>query len=173
MSGESHGTGGVRRRSLTNDLFWEPHASPRSVWPLVAAYPVLILTIYRRSRPLLVAVLVSVVTNLLAVSPPETDDAWATRVVLGERIWLERGLTSSPRDLGLIGVGAAVHLCAVRAAARRQPARTVVGTAASMALMFLFFGRMVRLYEEHASAVSGGGLPDSETRSADLVERSE
>ncbi|MFC6940083.1 DUF6653 family protein [Salinirubellus sp. GCM10025818] len=173
MADEPDGTGSARSGTLASEIFWEPHASPRSVWPLVAAYPVLILAVYRRSRPLLVGVLVSVVTNLLVVSPPETDDAWATRVVLGERVWLERVLTSSPRDLGLIGVGAAVHLYAVRAAVRRQPVRTAVGTAASMALMFLFFGRMVRLYEEHASAVPGGGLPGSETRSADLVESSE
>lgn len=168
MTRDGDGLGG-----FVETAFWEPHASPASVWGLIATYPLVVLAVYRRSWPLFVATICSVVLNLRIPSPPEDDTAWATRVVLGERIWLERGLTSSPRDLGLIGVGAAVHLCAVRAAARRQPARTVVGTAASMALMFLFFGRMVRLYEEHASAVSGGGLPDSETRSADLVERSE
>ena len=146
-------------RSLANERFWEPHSSPRSVWPLVAAYPVLILAVYRRSRLLLVGTLLSVATNLLLVSPPETDDAWATRVVLGERVWLERGLASSPHDLGLTAVGGVVHLWTFRAAVRRQPVHTAVGTVVSMALMFLFFDRMARLYGAHASAVPCGGLP--------------
>jgi hypothetical protein len=156
MTNGSGEADGERPRSRANDVFWEPHSSPRSVWPLVAAYPVLILAIYRRSGVLLVGTLLSVAANLLLVSPPETDDAWATRVVLGERVWIERGLASSPRDLGLTAIGAVVNLYTLRAAVRRQAVRTGLGTAASVALMFLFFGRMTRLYDEDASAGRNG-----------------
>jgi len=157
MTNGSRGGDGDRTRSRANEVFWKPHSSPRSVWPLVAAYPVLILAIYRRSRLLLVGTLLSVAANLLVVSPPETDDAWATRVVLGERVWLERGLASSPRDLGVTAVGAVVNLYTLRAAVRRQPVRTGLGVVASMALTFLFFDRMVRLYEAHADGRAESG----------------
>jgi drug/metabolite transporter (DMT)-like permease len=159
MSDDLQAPGRTGTGTLVEDRFWEPHASPWSVWPLVAAYPTLILAVYRRDRALLAGTLLAVVLNLLLVSPPETDEAWATRVVLGERVWLERGLHSSPPDLGLVAVGAAVHLYAVRAAVARRPVRTLVGTAASMALMLLFFGRMVRLYETREDAGSDGNGP--------------
>ena len=138
--------------SLVEDRFWRPHASPWSVRAFVTAYPVLVLALYRRDRRLFAGTLLAAVTSLLVVSPPEDDDAWATRVVLGERVWLERGLGSSPRDLGLMALGAVAHLHTVRAALSRHPIRTAVGTVVSMALMALFFDRMVRLYEEHADA---------------------
>ena len=156
MASESGEADGDRPRSRTNEMFWEPHSSPRSVWPLVAAYPVLILAVYRRSGVLLLGTLLSVAANLLLVSPPRSDDAWSTRVVLGERLWLEQDLRSSPGDVGLVAVGRAVHLYAIRAALRRRPIRTAVGTAASMALMFLFFDRMARLYEHQPAPGSDG-----------------
>jgi hypothetical protein len=133
--------------SLAERLFWDRHANPQSVRWFVALYPVLVLAVYRRSPRLLASVLGAVVLNLLVSPPPETDEAWATRVVLGERVWLERGLLSSKRDLGLLCSGAAVQLYTFRAAAKRQRARTVASTVASLVLMGLFFDRMAGLYD--------------------------
>ncbi|MDS0283205.1 DUF6653 family protein [Haloarcula onubensis] len=137
-------------------LFWERHASPRSVWLLVATYPVVVLAVYRRSRGLAAAVVVSVLLSL-RVSPPATDDAWATRVVRGEQVWLDRGLGSEPWTLALLALGALVQFATFRAASRRRGRRTAVGTAASVGLMGLFFDRMARLYEGHASGDGGAG----------------
>lgn len=130
-----------------DEVLWSRHSNPASVWWFVATYPALILSIYRRSRRLGGGVLLSLAANLLLVSPPETDDAWATRVVLGERVWLERGLRSSTGDLLFTAASGLVNLYAVRAALRRRPVGTAIGTAVSMALMLLFFDRMARLYE--------------------------
>lgn len=101
---------GPTNEGLAERVFWRRHASPASVWWFVSLYPALILAIYRRSRRLGAAILLSLVVNLLVVAPPETDDAWATRVILGERVWLERGLLSSPGDLAVAAVGGAVNL---------------------------------------------------------------
>jgi hypothetical protein len=144
VTGEGPGAGGI-----VETAFWEPHASPESVWGLVATYPLVILAVYRRSGPLLAAVGCSVVANLRVASPPDDDAAWATRVVLGERVWLERGVLSHRGALGVAGVGAAVNLYTLRAALARRPGRTAVGTVASMLLMLVFFDRMVRLYEAY------------------------
>jgi hypothetical protein len=145
--------------AAVDGLFWRPHANPRSVWGLVATYPVFVLAVYRRSRPLLAATLLSVLASLATVSPPETDEAWATRVVLGERVWLERGVTAETGALSLTAAGAAVNLYTLRAAATRRPGRTAVGTVASMALTLLFFDRMVGLYDAYGGTEPDGAAP--------------
>lgn len=142
--------------ALIQDVFWNPHASPNSVWTFVALYPVLVLAIYRRSRSLLGVALLSVIVNLRVVSPPASDEAWATRVVLGEQVWLERGLRSQKSAVGLTTVGAMAHLFTLKAAMNQEPVRTAVGTVTSMVLMLLFFHRMVQLYNTVASAERDG-----------------
>ena len=134
------------RGTVTERLFWERHASPRSVWLLVATYPLVVLAVYRRSRGLAATVVLSVLVSL-RVSPPATDEAWATRVVRGERVWLDRGQRSEPGTLALLALGAFVQFATFGAAARRHGRPAAVGTAASMGLMGLFFDRMARLYE--------------------------
>ncbi|WP_331236445.1 DUF6653 family protein [Natronorarus salvus] len=132
---------------LGDRLLWSRHANPWSVWTLVPAYPVLVLTIYRRSRPLLAGTLLFVALNPLPVSPPEIDETWATRAVLGERVWIERGIRSSVHTPFVVAC-APVYVFTLRSAVERRPARTAVGTVVSVALMLVFFGRMVGVYEE-------------------------
>lgn len=147
MTRDGDGLGG-----FVETAFWEPHASPASVWGLIATYPLVVLAVYRRSWPLFVATICLVVLNLRIPSPPEDDTAWATRVVLGERVWLDRGLSSQPTALAVAGVGATIQLYTLRAALARRPGRTVLGTVASVVSMFVFFDAMVRLYERHGTA---------------------
>jgi len=111
---------------FVNRLFWRPHASPWSVWTLVLLYPLVVLAVYRRSHRLLAGACLSVLVNLGMVSPPD-DEAWATRVVRGERVWLEQGLHTSPRDLGVLGVGAAVQVFTFRSVVARRPVRRLSG----------------------------------------------
>jgi hypothetical protein len=132
---------GVRR------FLWRRHANPRSVWSLFFAFPLLVFGVYRRDRPLLAGTLLFVALHPLAVSEPDDDGAWATRVVRGERAWLERGLASSTADLLFVALCAPVILFTLRSAVRRDRVRTAVGTPLSMVLMLVFFERMARLYD--------------------------
>lgn len=141
--------GASERRSPADRLFWSRHANPRSVWSLVLAYPVLVLSIYRRDRPLLAGTLLFAAANPLLFSPPEDDRAWATRVVLGEREWMDEGLWLS-WDLLFVLLAAPVHLFTLGSAVRRRPIRTAVGTVVSLVLMLVFFDRMARRYETSA-----------------------
>lgn len=136
---------GDRRSGLDVESLWNRHESPVSVWGLVLTYPVFVAAVYRRSRRLGGVLVLSLAANLFVVSPPETDDAWATRVVRGERAWLDRGATAS--DSLLVGVGGLVNLYTLRAAVHRRPVRTTAGVLASMTLTFLFFHRMAAVYE--------------------------
>lgn len=111
-------------------------------------HPVFVLAIYRRSRPLAGVLALSLAANLFVVPPPETDDAWATRVVRGEREWFDRGLCSSKSDILVMFVGGLVNLYTLRAAFHRRPVKTLVGTLTSLILMMLFFHRMANIYEK-------------------------
>lgn len=142
------------RKDATGPLarsLWSRHANPASVRSLVAAYLALIWALYRRDRSLLVGTLLFVLANPLVFSPPDDDGAWETRVVLGERAWLEHGIGSSPADAALVALAAPVHLYALRAAVRGRPIATASGTALSVALMLLFFERMAQLYDRRAA----------------------
>lgn len=132
---------------LDTDALWNRHENPVSVWWLVLLYPVFVLALYRRSKPLAGVVLTSLAANIFLVAPPDADDAWATRVVRGERVWIDRHLRSSDAGLALTVIGAVVNVYTLRAALHRRPVRTALGTVASMVLMVLFFDRMADLYE--------------------------
>ena len=136
--------------ALADRHFWSRHANPRSVWLLVALYPVLVLAIYRRQRSLLAGTALLAGVGIVAFPAPDDDSAWATRVVRGERAWVERGVLSSPGDLALVAGSAPLYLFTLRAAARQQPLRTLLGTAVSLPLMFVFFHRMTRLADAAA-----------------------
>jgi hypothetical protein len=129
------------------ERLWDSHATAGSVWGLFASFPVLVLGLYWRDRRLLAATLGFVALNPVLFEPAADDSAWATRVVLGEREWLDQGLRSSPADAAFVALCAPVILSTLRAAVDRRPLRASVGTLASMGLMLLFFGRMARLYE--------------------------
>lgn len=143
--------GGPERRAdgLADRLFWSGHANPWSVWTFVLAWPTLVFAIYRRHRPLLAGTLLFVVANPILAPPPEDDRAWATRVVLGERAWLEEGVWRS-RDLAFVVLAAPVYVFTLGSAVRQRPVRTAIGAVVSMAVMLLFFARMVGRYESAA-----------------------
>jgi hypothetical protein len=136
----------VRADGFTKRYFWSRHANPRSVWTLIAAYPALILGIYWRHRPLLAGTLLFVAINPLVFEPPDNDEAWATRVVLGEQVWFDRGLLSSPKDVVFVAFAAPIYPYTLRVALERRPIETVLSTAVSVLSMFVFFDRMARLY---------------------------
>lgn len=69
----------------------------------------------------MVGVLASVVAHLLFVSPPETDEAWASAPGSNE-------LPSPSYNLGPTAVGVAINPSMFRAAVARRPVGTSVGT---------------------------------------------
>ncbi|MDP0501950.1 MAG: hypothetical protein Q7P63_17795 [Verrucomicrobiota bacterium JB022] len=82
-----------------DDATWRRHANPWSVWTRFAILPALSLAIWSRVWigawcwvPIVVLVL-WVWINPRAFPPPRSTRSWASRAVLGERIW-----TESPRN---------------------------------------------------------------------------
>ncbi|QLH80419.1 DUF6653 family protein [Halosimplex pelagicum] len=139
--------------TLADRYFWERHANPRSVWTLLVTYPVLVAAVYRRDRRLLACVVAFAALNPLLFPPPEDADAWTTRVVLGERAWMDDGLRSSSANAAFVALGAPLNVFTLRAAAKRRLLPTVAGTAASLAVSLLFFRQLARYYDRRTASL--------------------
>jgi hypothetical protein len=149
------------------DALWQRHANPKSGWSRVATLPVLMYGIYTRRPRLVAAALGFVVVNPVLFSPPDDADAWMTRVVLGERMYYRH--RGSPGAVDLLNyANGPVTAYAVYAASRRRPVRTVVATALSMALKFLFVGFVARYYEANRERFPED-VPDFDRRPDDAA----
>jgi hypothetical protein len=137
------------RFSAVTRAFWQRHANPWSGWTRVLAYPLLMLGVYRRDGRLLAGTTLFVLLNPVLFPAVDSDEAWMSRVVLGERLWLSEGRKTSLVNL-LNVANVPVSLYAVYAAYRRRPVRTALATAGSMLLKFLFVNEMVKFYDAHA-----------------------
>jgi hypothetical protein len=130
------------------ETLWERHANPRSGWSRVLVLPVLMYGIYVR-RPRVVAGAIGfTIVNPVLFSPPTDDDAWMTRVVLGERMYYRHRERRRPVEL-LNYANGFVTAYAVHSAYRKRPIKTVFFTAAAMAMKFLFVGYVAEYYRKN------------------------
>lgn len=81
---------------------WMRHANPWSVWTRFAVPPLLAISIWSRdwigwwSLVPVALSLVFMVVNPRLFPPPRSTRNWASKGVLGERIWSERGQVAIP-----------------------------------------------------------------------------
>jgi hypothetical protein len=79
-----------------DDEAWKRHANPWSVWTRNSVPPLLILACWSRvwiggwAVIAVIAALLWTWLNPRLFPPPESLDSWASKGVLGERIWLNR-----------------------------------------------------------------------------------
>jgi len=86
---------------MTPDV-WERHANPWSVWTRYSAFSLLILAIWSRAWigiwclvPIAIAVL-WIWFNPRVFNRPASTNNWASKAVLGERVWLNRKQVAIP-----------------------------------------------------------------------------
>lgn len=144
---------------------WKRHANPWSGWTRAPILPLLVLAVWSRvwlEWWCLVPVVVLLLWTWLnpRVFPPaESTDAWMSKGVLGERVWLNRDQVPVPAHhetvpnvlsaISAIGVLFIIWGLVVLAA---WPA--VFGTVVALAGKLWFVDRMVWLYEDVADASS-------------------
>jgi hypothetical protein len=86
---------------MTEDV-WGRHANPWSAWTRVPVLPALCFFVWARewmgwwSLPPIAALLVWTWWNPRIFPEPATTDSWASRAVMGERIWLNRYVAPIP-----------------------------------------------------------------------------
>ena len=138
---------------------WARHANPWSVWTRVASWPALMLVVWsfhwfgEWSLLPLAVVAGWLVLNPHAFPPPASTRSWASRAVLGERVYLLRELHPIPVEHAnaatalSIGSGVGV-LFLVAGLLTREPAAFLTGGAVVMLCKLWFLDRMVWLFED-------------------------
>lgn len=94
---------------MTNET-WEKHANPWSVWSRMITLPILVLAIWSRIWIgwygwVIVGILVIwLILNPKAFKKPNSTKNWASKAVLGERIWLNRKIISIPKGHSFMAI---------------------------------------------------------------------
>jgi hypothetical protein len=144
---------------------WARHANPWSGWTRMAILPLLALVGWSRAwigwwalLPLLLLIGFTWVNPRL-FPPPARWDAWISRGVLGERLWVARDRVPVPahhRRLPplLSAVGAAGMLLLLYGVAMLEIWPTLLGLVVAYLAKLWFIDRMVWLHQD-----MGGGTP--------------
>lgn len=80
---------------VLSDETWRRHANPWSVWTRYAAFPVLVAAIWSRTwlgwwAVVPIAIVIAwLIWNPRAFPPPASTNNWASKAVLGERVWMD------------------------------------------------------------------------------------
>lgn len=108
---------GAERLMSMDDAIWLRHANPWSVWTrMLTALPLLVLAIWSRvwlGAWALVPVMLALLwiwINPRAFPPPQRLDSWASRGVLGERIFLSHRGEIAAHHRRIAGVLSALSL---------------------------------------------------------------
>ena len=151
----------IARAHRMDDAAWARHANPWSVWTRVPVLPLLALAVWSRAWIGWWAILPIVLllawawVNPRAFPPPPSLDNWASRAVLGERLWLARAGAPVPPHHRVLpnvlsAVAAAGGLLLLYGLAGLVPWATLTGVAVAMLAKFWFLDRMVWLAADMA-----------------------
>lgn len=154
---------GTERLMVMDDATWARHANPLSVYTRIPILALLVLAIWSRVwlgwwalAPIVLLVFWTWV-NPRAFPVPARLDSWASRVVLGERLYLATGTRPIPkhqaaaaRRLSLLGFAGLPFI--VLGLIVLDPWMAAFGTVVSMLGKLWFCDRMVWLYEEMTAA---------------------
>jgi hypothetical protein len=138
---------------------WERHANPWSVWTRIATWPALLVTLWSfhwfGAWSLLPLTVVAgwLALNPHAFPPPVSTKSWASRAVLGERVYLMRELHPIPVEhvnaATLLSIGSGIGLLLLVAGLlTREPATFLSGGTTVLLCKLWFIDRMVWLYDD-------------------------
>jgi hypothetical protein len=154
---------GIAAAFAMDEGTWQRHANPWSVWTRVATLPLVVLAVWSRAwlgwwalGPVAAVVLWTWWNPRLFARPRSTDN-WASKGVLGERVWLNRDVVPVPRHHRrmphiLSAVAAAGVIFLVWGLVELALWPTLLGMALTFLGKLWFLDRMVWLYEDMSDA---------------------
>jgi hypothetical protein len=142
-----------------DDEAWARHANPWSVWTRVISLPLLMLAVWSRiwigwwSLLPIAGVILWLWINPRAFPPPRSTDNWASKGVLGKRVWLNRRQVPVPAHHRLMpnilstfsAAGAVIFIWGL---VRLEFWPALSGLVLVMLCKLWFLDRMVWLYED-------------------------
>ena len=149
----------VARIFQLNDENWMRHANPKSVWSRFSVLPLLIVAFWSRAWigwwaliPVALA-MAWMFLNPVAFKPPKSTRNWASKAVLGERVWSNRRDIPVPEQHRLLpsvlnGFSAAGMLLVIWGVVNLSVWPTITGAAVGVAFKLWYVDRMVWRYED-------------------------
>jgi hypothetical protein len=145
--------------AVLSDETWRRHANPWSVWTRYAAFPLLVLAVWSYHAIgwwalLPVALVIGwLIINPRAFPPPASTDNWASKAVLGERIWVGLKHSQVPASHAVVPriasvIAALASLLVVWGVVRQDAILTLLSTLLVMLAKTWFVDRMVWLFED-------------------------
>src|SRR5689334_12163142 len=144
---------------LTGDN-WDRHANPVSVATRFAVLPLLALSVWSRDWigwwclvPIVLSLVLTMVNPLLFAKPRSTR-SWASRCVLGERVWSERDTVAVPDQFNprVLNVTFAIQFAGLALLGYGLVELDVLDTVAGLLIMQTakawYLDRMVLLFED-------------------------
>lgn len=145
---------------------WMRHTNPVSVWTRFAVLPLLALAIWSRewigwwSLAAVALALVFMMVNPLLFPPARSTRNWASKGVLGERIWSDRGKVELPPQFRGSGVTYATYAFQLAGLAimvyglvELDLLAVVAGLLVTQAAKAWFIDRMVLLFDDMKARV--------------------
>lgn len=142
-----------------DEATWARHANPWSVWTRFTVLPLLILAIWSRAwLGWWCLIPVSIVVGWMWLNPqifpkPNSTNNWASKAVLGERVWLNRDKVPVPKHhqrvpniLSVVSTSGVIFLIWGLSTLNVWP--TLLGVALVYLGKLWFIDRMVWLYED-------------------------
>ena len=131
---------------LTREVF-RHHSNPWSAWTRLLSAPLVFVAIWKRSPRGGALLGVWMLANPVVFPAPGDDEAWATRAVLGEEMWL----AERPMDRAMaLNVGAtALSLVGVWGAFGRRLLPTAASAVGQVALLLVLWREYALYYERH------------------------
>ncbi len=149
----------VERWFHMTDEVWARHTNPWSVWTRYPCLPLLAVSIWSRVwignwawLPVALS-LIWIWLNPRVFSKPATTENWASKSVLGERIWLNRSTTSiaahhKPIIVATNVIAALGAIACIAGLITLHAWSVILGVTMTMIGKSWFLDRMVWLYEE-------------------------
>ncbi len=140
--------------AILSEKTWKRHSNPLSVWTRILSYPLVYLPFWYRSWKQGAAVAAWFAVNPVLFPEPESDESWATRGVLGEKLWT----ADRPRDLSMLLTAASGVFGAegLLSAYKRRSWPMVFCASTSLLLKLWYIDRMTFYYEQHRGRASRG-----------------
>lgn len=138
---------------------WQRHANPWSVYTRMATLPLLIMAVWSRAWwgwwalvPILL-VLLWIWLNPRLFPPPQSTDNWASKAVLGERVWLNRKAVPVPKHHQILPnilstIAALGGVVMIYGLVKLEIYPTLLGAVVAFLAKLWFVDRMVWLYDD-------------------------
>lgn len=129
------------------EMMWRRHRNPWSGWTRVALMPPLAIALWYHHWVALALCIIAIVTNPFWFGPPQSDGAWMTRAVDGEKIWLARA--DWLEKAVLLGPSVVFSFILIWALYVHDPVWTTISAVTAIGHKFLFLFYCVRIADQN------------------------